>query len=63
MKSNIAEAVVGLTDISARFYLRKILDRDILSFTVPFVLFEEMESNVAESFLSRSAWKTIRKSV
>ena len=55
------KAVIGLTDISARFYLRKILDRDILSFTVPFALFEEMESNVSESFLTRSAWKTIVK--
>lgn len=57
------KAVVGLTDISPRFYLRKILGGDILSFTVPLTLFEEMESNVAESFLSRSAWKTIRKPI
>lgn len=54
------KAIVGLTDISARFFLRKILGRDILSFTVPLNLYEEMESNVTESFLTRSAWKTIR---
>lgn len=36
-------AVIGLTDISARFYLRKILGRDILSFTVPWTLYEEGE--------------------
>ncbi len=53
------KAIVGLTDISARFFLRKMLDRDILSFTVPWSLFKEMESNVAESFLTRSAWRTV----
>ena len=53
-------AVIGLTDISARFYLRKILGKDILSFTVPWGLFEEMESNVSESFLTRFAWKSMQ---
>ncbi len=52
-------AVIGMTDISARFYLRKILGRDILSFTVPWSLFEEMEGNVPESFLTRFAWKSM----
>ncbi len=52
-------AIVGLTDISARFFLRKILGSDLLSFTAPYSLFKEMESNAAESFLSRSPWKTI----
>lgn len=52
-------AVIGLTDISARFYLRKILGKDILSFTMPWGLFEEMESNVSESFLTRFAWKSM----
>ncbi|MDR1660323.1 MAG: DUF169 domain-containing protein [Desulfovibrio sp.] len=55
-------AVVGLTDISARLYLRKPLGRDILSFTVPFKLYEEMEANAPESFLTRFAWKTIHSS-
>ncbi len=52
-------AVIGLTDISARFFLRKLLGRNILSFSVPWALFEEMEGNVNESFLTRHAWKTI----
>lgn len=52
-------AVIGLTDISARFYLRKPLGKDILSFTVPWSLFEEMEENVSESFLTRFAWKSM----
>jgi uncharacterized protein (DUF169 family) len=52
-------AVIGLTDISARFYLRKLLGRNILSFSVPWTLFEEMEGNVSESFLTRFAWKSM----
>jgi len=52
-------AIIGLTDISARFYLGKPLGRDILSFTVPMKMFEEMEANVEESFLTRFAWKTM----
>jgi len=52
-------AVIGLTDISARFYLRKTLGKHILSFTVPWSLFQEMEGNVSESFLTRFAWKSM----
>ena len=52
-------AVIGLTDISARFYLRKPLGKNILSFTAPRSLFEEMEGNVPESFLTRFAWKSM----
>lgn len=54
-------AVVGLTDMSARFYINRILGDDILSFTVPFKMFEEMESNVHESFLTRYTWKMVTK--
>jgi uncharacterized protein (DUF169 family) len=52
-------AVGGLTDISARFYLGKLLGRDIVSFSMPWRLFQEMEANASESFLSRFAWKTM----
>jgi hypothetical protein len=54
-------AVVGLTDGSARFHLRKPLGKDILSFTVPWSLYREMEENVSESFLTRFAWKSMMK--
>jgi len=54
-------AVIGLTDISARFYINKPLGRDILSFTVPFKMYEEMEADAPESFLTRLAWKTVAK--
>jgi hypothetical protein len=55
------KAVIGLMDISARFYLNKLLGGDLFSFTVPFGLYREMESNAAESFLTRFAWKSIMK--
>jgi len=58
-KQTAPHAIVGLTDISARFYLRKALGNEFMSFTVPWSLFEEMESNVPESFLTRYAWKTM----
>jgi hypothetical protein len=48
-----------LTDISARFYLHKSFGGDILSFTAPFELYEEMEENAPENFLSRFAWKIL----
>lgn len=52
-------AVIGLTDISARFYVRKTLGKDILPFTLPWSLFEEMEGNVSEGFLTRFAWESM----
>lgn len=50
------KAIVGLTDVSAR----PMVDPDILSFTVPFGMFEEMEANVPGSFLEKEAWKKVR---
>lgn len=55
------QAIIGLTDISARFYLNKILGSDILSFAVPLEMYEEMAGNAPESFLNRYAWKTMMK--
>jgi hypothetical protein len=46
--------VVGLTDISARKYLRTLLGNAYLSFVMPWEMFLEMESNGAGSF-----WKNI----
>lgn len=50
-------AVVGLTDISARANVKKLLGRDVLSFSMPLSLFREMEDNVSESFLHRPVWQ------
>jgi uncharacterized protein (DUF169 family) len=52
-------AVVGLTDLSARVYIRKQLGGNLLSFAIPFSLFEEMEKNVAGSFLQRPTWQEL----
>ncbi|WP_319523319.1 DUF169 domain-containing protein [uncultured Desulfosarcina sp.] len=55
-KSEKPRAVVGLTDISARKYVRKLLGAEYLSFAMPWPLFLEMEANVEGSFLERSPW-------
>jgi uncharacterized protein (DUF169 family) len=49
-------AVVGMVDVSARPFV----DPDILSFTVPFPMFQEMESHVEESFLHTHAWEKVK---
>jgi uncharacterized protein (DUF169 family) len=61
-KSAKPRAVVGLTDLSARVYVRKQLgDPHLMTFAVPFALFEEMERNVPGSFLERHAWQSLLK--
>ncbi len=49
-------AVIGMFDISARKYL----DPDLMAFTVPLAMFEEMEANVAGSFLDKESWREVR---
>ncbi len=56
-ESENPRAVVGLTDISARKYVRQLLGRDCLTFAVPWKMFLEMEANVDGSFLQRSTWQ------
>ena len=58
-KSNNPKAVLGLNDISARLYLKRMLKADLMSFAVPFELFQEMEENVAGSFLEQHTWKDL----
>lgn len=54
-------AVVGLNDLSARKVLRR-LGKDLVTVAVPFKLFQEMETNVAGSFLEREPWTTLVES-
>ena len=64
-RNRIAEAIrlkhatVGLIGISARIYTRKALGRDLLSFTVPYAMFLEMEENVEGSFITRTQWRKL----
>lgn len=44
-------------DISAR----KQVDKDILSFSVPYKMFVEMENNAEESFLARDEWRKVNE--
>jgi len=58
-KSEKPRAVLGLSDISARVALKRLLKADVMSFAVPFRLFQEMEENVPGSFLERNTWKDL----
>jgi len=59
-KSSKPRAVVGLTDLSARVYIREQLgDNHLMTFSTPFALFEEMEQNVPGSFLERHTWQSL----
>jgi hypothetical protein len=52
--------LVGLTDLSARLNVR-FLGSNIMSFTAPWPLFLEMESNAGNSFLQRETWRALRR--
>ena len=58
-KSEKPRAVLGLSDISARVAIKRLLKDDVMSFAVPFRLFQEMEENVVGSFLERNTWKNL----
>jgi uncharacterized protein (DUF169 family) len=51
------KATIGFFDISARKYI----DKNLLSFTIPFKMFKEMESNVESSFLTKHQWLDLNK--
>ncbi len=53
--------MVGLVDITARVAIKRQLKDDVMSFAVPFAMFQEMETNVLGSFLERNTWKELMK--
>ncbi len=58
-KSKNPKAVLGLNDISARLFLKRMLKTDLTSFAVPLKLFQEMEENVDGSFLEQHTWRDL----
>ncbi len=59
LKSEKPRALVGLTDISARKNVRKILGKEVMSFSMTPAMFKEMEANVDSSFLKRNSWAAL----
>lgn len=58
-RSENPRAVLGLTDISARLHLKKLVEPDIFTMSLPWRLFLEMENEVPGSFLERRTWRTL----
>jgi len=56
-KKDKPRAIVGMTDISARANVKKLLGRDVLTFSMPWALYREMEENAQGSFFERPVWQ------
>jgi uncharacterized protein (DUF169 family) len=56
-KKENPRGVIGFFDISQR----SVVDREILTFTVPLRMFQEMEANVEGSFLEKHAWQKLQE--
>lgn len=58
-KQEMPKAIVGLMDIAVRERVNKVLGRNLMSFAVPWKLFQEMENNLEESFLRQGTWQKL----
>ncbi|MFH1982904.1 MAG: hypothetical protein ABIL58_13760 [Pseudomonadota bacterium] len=52
---------MGLTDISARVYIRNQLGGDLMTFIKPWRMFQGLEENVPGSFLEGDNWQKLRE--
>ncbi len=59
LRSDNPRALVGMTDLSARKNVRGQLGTQVMSFTIPWPMFLEMEENVEGSFFQRHTWKAL----
>ncbi len=59
LKNNQTKAVLGGWDISSR----KFFANDELSFTVPYIMFEQMIMRFEDSFLKNKNWSVVQKKV
>jgi hypothetical protein len=53
-------ALIGLTDLSARHHVRASLGSNVLSFTMPWPVFQRMEQNADGSFLDGKLWRELQ---
>jgi len=58
-RKRVPRAVIGFTDVTARSYH----PADIMTFSVPWKMFVELEGNVKGSFLDKKVWGGLKKRI
>jgi len=56
-EKEMPRAIIGYFDLAARRHV----DKNLLSFTIPYKMLVEMENNVEGSFLEMEEWKSLRE--